>query len=131
MRKSGFSLIETVLVLVIIGISFLGLAVAMHNALTGVRKPEALSSATALAVKEAERLINTSFDYVISENLGSPQSYTGDFSSYSWEVRVNSIDDIQPNLGSDPTMDTYKIVEVRVYHDAIDYVAIIFLINDF
>ncbi|UCG35815.1 MAG: hypothetical protein JSW17_03190 [Candidatus Omnitrophota bacterium] len=130
MRKRSFSLIEIILVIVVIGISFVGLAVAIHNALIGIHKPEALSGATALAVKEAERLIATDFDYVTSENFGNPKSYFGDFSNYSWEVRVGSIDDVQPNLGSDPTMDIYKIVEVRVYHNAIDYVAIKFLIND-
>ncbi len=131
MHKRSFSLIETILVIVVVGISFLGLALLIYNAAMGIHKPETLSTATALAVKEAERIIATDFDFVGDEHRNAPQGYLGDFSGYSWEARVDSIDDVQPNLGSDPTMDDYKIVEVKVYHSVISPVAVKFLITDF
>lgn len=127
MRQKGFTLIELIIVIVVMGVACAGLAAAISASIINTHKPEVLSTATALAEKEAERVIRLAFSSVADENRGAPQSYTGAFSNYSREVRVDSIDTSQPNLGSDPTMANYKIVEVRVHHGAINYVAIKFL----
>lgn len=126
-HKSAFSLIEVVVVIVVVGIMSLGLAVAIQQAMSNIHKPETVSIATALAVSEAERVVVSDFSNVVDQNRDSPVSYTGNFSNYSWQVRVDSIDTAQPNLGSDPGMGTYKMVEVRVHHPVINYIKIIFL----
>ena len=122
--STGFTLIEIILVVVVIGIASLGLTAVMQQVLANSYYSEALSTATSLAVGEAERLTGLSFVSVSAENR---EPYTGALSAYSREVRVDSIDTAQPNLGSDPAMQNYKVVEVRVYHSAVNYVSIKFL----
>ena len=123
----GFSLIELVLVMTVISIASLGIVVAMQQALLDIHKPQAICGASALATKEAERVITLDFASIYDENRDSPLSYSGDYSNYSWEVRVDSIDDAAPGLGSDPGMADYKIVEIRVHHAAIGYIPMVFL----
>lgn len=113
--------------MMVIGVACAGLAAALCTSIINTHKPEALSSAASLAEKEAERVIRMAFSSVADENRGAPQNYTGAFSNYSWEVRVDSIDTSQPNLGSDPAMANYKVVEVRLHHGAIGYLALKFL----
>lgn len=127
MNKRGFSLIEVVLVILVVGVASLGLVVAMQQSLFDTPRPQVISTATALAAGEAERVIRLSFDSVLNQNRDAPASYTGNFAAYSWQVRVDSIDTAQPNLGSDPTMANYKVVEVRVHHTTIGYISIKFL----
>ncbi len=104
-----------------------GLAVVISQALTDTHKPEVLFAAMALASKESERVIRLGFSNVADENRGSPASYTGDFATYSWEVRVDSIDDAAPDLGSDSDMSDYKVVEVRIHQASIGYLSNKFL----
>ncbi|MFH1414388.1 MAG: type II secretion system protein [Candidatus Omnitrophota bacterium] len=127
MDKRGFTLIELTLVIVIMGLVCAGLAALIYQTLQGTHKPEVITIATALAKKEAERVIRFDFANLVDENRDSPLAYSGDLSQYSREVRVDSIDTVQPDLGSDPTMETYKVVEVRVHHASIGYLSIIFL----
>lgn len=123
----GFTLIELVLVIVVMAIASLGLAAVIQQALFDTHKPEVISTAAALAGQEAERLIRLPFTSIVDEHRDNPKNYTGNFQNYSWEVRVDSIDNAQPNLGSDPTMQDYKMVEVRVHHGAINYTFLKFL----
>jgi hypothetical protein len=116
-----------VIVIAVAGIASLGLSVTIQQALRDSYKPEVMATATALAVKEAERVITLSFNNTNNENRDNPQSFPGDFAAYSWQVRVDSIDTAQPNLGSDPGMQYYKMVEVRIHNSAINYVSIKFL----
>jgi prepilin-type N-terminal cleavage/methylation domain-containing protein len=127
-NKKAFSLIELILVVVVLGIAVFGLITVAQEVMLETHKPEVISTATALAEKEAERVTRLSFAAVDDENRDSPQSYGGNFSTYSWEVRVDSIDDAAPNLGSDPDMDNYKVVEIRIHHDLLGgYISLVFL----
>lgn len=119
MKEKGVSLIELILVIVVFGVAALGLVVAMQAAVLDLHKPEVITVAASLAEKELERVIALSFANVNDENRNSPQSYSGDYSAYSWQVRVDSIDDAAPALGSDSAMVNYKVVEARVSHLAI------------
>lgn len=112
MNKKSFTLIEIIMVIVIIGISFLGLAVTMQQVLLNIHKPQVISVAMFLAEGEAERLIKTGFAALVNE---STHSYSGSFSGYSRQVSVTNVDTDN------------KIVEVRVYHVAIGNVWLAFL----
>jgi len=114
-NNKGFTLIETVLVIFVVGISSLGLVSVMQQVLFDVHKPQVMSSAVSLAEMEAERVIRLSFGTVADENRDAPLSYSGDFSSYSRQVRVNAVD-----------ADT-KRIEIRVHHPAVGYVWLAFL----
>ncbi len=127
MTKKGFTLIEIVAVIIVIGIASLGLVGVIHQVLIDVHRPHTLTTATALAEGEAERVMGLSFANVVDENRGSPASYSGNFSNYSWEVRVDSLDSAAPSLGSDADMSDYKVVEVRVHHAAVGHVSLTFL----
>lgn len=124
MNKKGFNFIELVMVIVILGIVFSGLAVAVTQAVKDTFRPEVISVATALAEQEAEKVTQLSFANVVDQNRDAPLAYAGDYSQYGWEVRVDSIDTAQPNLGTDVSMATYKFVEIRIHNAAIGYLSV-------
>lgn len=115
------------MVIVVMGIVFSGLAVVIQQAIRDTYRPEFIMKATSLANKEAERLMQLSFANVVDENRDAPVAYTGNFTNFSWEVRVDSIDTAQPNLGTDPTMTDYKVVEVRIHNSALGDFSLKFL----
>lgn len=115
--KKGFSLIEMVLVILVVGISSVGLATAMRQALVSIHKPEVMSTAVALAEKEAERNMRLGFSAVTDEYRDAPASYAGNFSAYSRQTRVTV----------DPLDSNKKTVEIRVHNPAVGYVWIAFL----
>jgi len=117
--KKGFSLIEIVLVILVIGISSLGLVTVIQQVLFDMHKPQVMSIATSLAEKEAERIIRIGFAEIVDENRDAPAAYPGNFSAYGRQVRVS-------NLDSDN-----KIVEIRVHHIAIGYVWLAFLKSNY
>lgn len=127
MKAGGFTLIELIIAMVIIGISTSGLVVVMQQVMVDRHKPEIMLTATSLAADQAERVIRLSFDNVADENRGSPVSFGGDFAAYNWEVRVDSTNTTYPGLGADPMMQDHKVVEVRVHHNTINYISITFL----
>lgn len=127
MKKKGFTIIELVLVLVVMGIASAGLATVIAQSLINTHRTEVISIATALCLNEAERVTRLSFASVASQNCGSPQAYAGNLSNYRWEVCVDSIDNKQPNLGSDTAMSNYKVVDVNIYHSAIGSTTVRFL----
>jgi prepilin-type N-terminal cleavage/methylation domain-containing protein len=127
MPGKGYSIIELVVTLVIVGLAAAGVAAALVNGVLGGPRAEAISVATGLCAGEADRVMALSFASVVDQNRGSPVSFAGSFSPYSWQVRVDSIDTAQPNLGTDPAMANYKVVEVRVHHALVGYISIEFL----
>lgn len=127
MFKKAISLIEIVFVIIIIAIASIGLVVSISQVLFDMHKPQIIATAIALSSGEAERVIRLGFSNVLDQNRDSPASFSGNFSAYSWQVRVDSIDTVQPNLGSDPAMAKYKCVQVRVHHPVINYISVKFL----
>ena len=115
MKKNGFTLVEIIMVIIILGIASLGLVSVMQQVLFSVHKPQVMQVATGLAEKEAERVLNLSFATVQNEYFNAPAAYGGNFSAYSRQTRVNSVDS------------NNKIVEIRVHHVAVGYIWLAFL----
>lgn len=107
----GVTLIETMIAIVIIGIAFLGLVAVLTGAFTNATRDEVMSVAAMLATQEMERVLGLDFDDVANENRGSPESFGGDFSNYSWQVRMDAV---PTDIAVDPSKSDYKQVEVRV-----------------
>ena len=121
---TGFTLIEMVVVILVMGIAAVSLVFTMQQVLFNLARPEVISVSSALAVREAENIASAGFSSVSDQYRGAPQSYGGNFAAYDREIRVDSIDTAEPSLGSDAAMANYKVVEIRVHHPAINYVSI-------
>ncbi|MEI8012418.1 MAG: hypothetical protein WCI27_08085 [Candidatus Omnitrophota bacterium] len=102
--KKGFTLLELVMMIVVIGLSFGGLAVVTQQVVLNIHKPQVIATATALAEKEMERLKRLSFAATAAE---ASQNYTGSFSGYSHRTTVTSVDA------------DHKVVAVVISHPAI------------
>lgn len=107
----GFTLIETIISIVVIGIAFLGLLAMFTGVLTNAPRDEVMSIATMLARGEMERVIGLGFSNITDEHRDSPVSFGGNFNNYSWQVRV---DTVPTDIANDPSMNDYKQVEVMV-----------------
>jgi len=107
----GFTLIETIMAILVLSIAFLGLVAVVIGVFTNATHDEAMTIATMLAKGEMERVMGLSFANVDDENEDSPVAFTGNFSNYSWEVIVSAV---PVAIASDPTMTNYKQVEAMV-----------------
>jgi len=83
----GFTLIETIISIVIIGIAFLGLMAVVTGVFTNASHDEVLAIATTLAKGEMERV--SGLGWSVADDSGS---FSGNFSNYSWEVDVTDTD---------------------------------------
>ena len=107
----GFTLIETVIGIIVLGIIALGLFATFTGVFTKAVQDEVISVATSLAKGELERTARLSFASVVSQNAGSPVSFGGNFTNYSWQIVVNAV---PVAIASDAGMAQYKQVESRV-----------------
>ena len=107
----GFTLIETIMSIVIIGIAFLGLVAVFTGVFTNAVRDEVMTVSTMLAKGEMERVMRLDFSDVDDENRDSPANFGGDFTNYSWQVRVDAV---PTSIATDPSMTNYKQVEARV-----------------
>ena len=109
--RNGFTLIETVICIVVIGIIALGLFATFTGVFTNAVRDEVMSIATSLAKGEIERVARLSFASVVDQNRGSSVSFGGNFTNYSWQIRVDAV---SVAIANDPGMANYKQVESRV-----------------
>lgn len=107
----GFTLIETVIGIVVIGIIAIGLFATFTGVFTNAVRDEVVTIATSLAKGELERTARLSFAGIVDQNRNSPVSFGGNFSNYSWQIRV---DPVPIGIANDPGMVNYKQVESRV-----------------
>jgi len=107
----GFTLIETVIGIVVIGIIALGLFATFTGVFTNAVRDEVVTVATSLAKGEMERVTRLSFASVVDQNRGTPVSFGGNFTNYSWQIRVDAV---PVGIANDPGMTNYKQVESRV-----------------
>jgi prepilin-type N-terminal cleavage/methylation domain-containing protein len=107
----GFTLIETVIGIAVIGIIAIGLLATFTGVFTNALRDEVMTIATGLAKGEMERVSRLGFASVVDQNRGAPVSFGGNFSNYSWQVRV---DPVPAGIENDPGMANYKQVEARV-----------------
>jgi len=111
MKKNGFSLVELILVIVVAAIAVPALMFVFREASIKAVHDELSSTAVMLAEGELERVLAKSFSNITSENRDSPVSFGGNFSGYSWQIRV---DTAPQELANDPLMLQYKQIEARV-----------------
>lgn len=110
-RAKGFTLVELVLVIVVAAIAIPGVIFTFYELSRRSIYDEAMTTATMLAEGELERALQKNFASIIDENRDTPASFGGNFSAYSWQVRVDPVPD---GLAIDPLMSQYKQVEARV-----------------
>jgi len=89
-RQSGFSLIEVILIILIIGASFSGLSVVLSNTTVGNMDLDIATQAVFLARGKMAETKAKSFANVAS--VGST-NYGGDFSRYNYQVDVDYVED--------------------------------------
>lgn len=107
----GFTLVETVIGIVVLGVIALGLFATFTGVFTNACRDEILTVSTSLAKGEMERVTRLSFASIVDQYRDSPVSFGGNFSDYSWQIRV---DPVPAAIASDPGMADYKQVEARV-----------------
>ncbi|MBU4589360.1 MAG: type II secretion system GspH family protein [Candidatus Omnitrophica bacterium] len=83
----GFTLIETIISIVVIGIAFLGLVAVITGVFTNASHDEVIAIATMLAKGEIERVSGLGWPVVPDSG-----TFSGNFSDYSWEVDVTNTD---------------------------------------
>ena len=107
----GFTLIETVIGIVALGIIALGLFAIFTGVFTNAARDEVVTIATSLAKGELERTARLSFASIVSQHAGSPVSFGGNFTNYSWQIVVSAV---PVAIANDAGMAQYKQVESRV-----------------
>ena len=107
----GFTLIETIIGIVVIGIISLGLLAVFTGVFTNAARDEVLTVATSLAKGELERTTRLNYASIVDQNRGTPVSFGGDFANYSWQIRV---DPVPVAIANDAGMTNYKQIESRV-----------------
>ncbi|MBU1006988.1 MAG: type II secretion system GspH family protein [Candidatus Omnitrophica bacterium] len=114
--RNGFTLIETVISILIIGIAFLGLVAVLTGVFTHATRDEVMSVTTMLAKGEMERVTGEGWAFL--EGSGS---YSGNFSNYSWQVIMSAV---PVAIENDPYMANYKQAEVVVSNAMIGSVSL-------
>ena len=121
MKKRGFSLIELIMIIVIAAIAIPGVILTFYEISRKSVYDEAMNAAVMLAEGELERAMQKTFTDTVDENSDSPVSFGGNFSGYSWQIRVDSV---PANLAIDASMGQYKQVEARVTSNIIGDVSL-------
>jgi len=124
----GFTLIETVISIVVIGIISLGLVAVLTGVFTNAVRDEAMTVATMLAKGEMERVTRLDFVDVVDENRDDPENFGGNFSNYSWQVRVDAVPE---DIAEDAEMENYKQVEVRVTNTMIGDISLKTIVTNY
>ena len=112
-NKKGFSIIELLIAIVILSMAVGTLVVVLDEVIHAEVLPETLNISTALAEQEMERVTALRFASVVNEG---PIAYTGDFSSYTYEIKVTAV---PVDLANDPGMSNYKQVQIIVQHSVL------------
>ena len=107
----GFTLIETIIGIVVLGVIALGLFATFTGVFKNAVRDEVVTVATSLAKGELERVTRLSYASIVDQNRNSPVSFTGNFANYSWQIRVDAVPVV---IANDPSMTNYKQVESRV-----------------
>lgn len=126
-RRTGFTLIEVIIVILILGIALMPLGVLMVNALSKNTYPSAQITAAALAEGEMDRITNQKFSTVAA--VGST-AFSAPFAAYSYSVAVDYVDAgalNTPVVG--PT--NYKRVAVTVTSAASGNVTLVTLMTNY
>ncbi|MBU4148944.1 MAG: type II secretion system GspH family protein [Candidatus Omnitrophica bacterium] len=116
-NNKGFSLLELVLSIVIIGLCIIPIALSHQQAAAGSIQTKVLTVATALAEEKMEEAINAGFSGVSNTSL---TSFSSPFTDYSYQVTVHYVDALDLDTSIDPATSDYKNIEVQVSHGILD-----------
>jgi Tfp pilus assembly protein PilV len=109
MKNKGFTFIELIMIIVIVGIAVVPLIQMFTTSLKGSADAESNSIALELAQDKMEETKQLSFAAIASTS----GTFASPFTAYSYQVTVGYVDQNFNNSGS-PT--NYKKVEVKVIH---------------
>jgi len=110
-KNKGFTIVETVLVMVVAAVAIPGVILVFNEVMKKSINDEVIYTATMLAEGELDRVIQKDFVSITDENRNSPVSFGGNFSGYTWQIRVDAV---PAALVSDPNKLQYKQIEARV-----------------
>ena len=111
MRRAGFSLIEMVIAIVIIGIAFYALISVFITVAPRNVNVEDITKATHLAFEKMEETTVKNFTGVATV---SATSFTGDFSQFQYQVVVDYVTSTEPDVVAVGAT-SYKRVKVRTW----------------
>lgn len=111
MKSRGFSLIEMVIAIVIIGIAFYALISVFITVAPRNVNVEDITKATHLAFEKMEETTVKNFTGVATV---SATSFTGDFSQFQYQVVVDYVTSTEPDVVA-PGATSYKRVKVRTW----------------
>lgn len=123
-RQFGFTFIEMIIAIVIVGVSVTPLLMVLGNLVDKTILPEVHNIATHLAERELERVTSQRYSAVVSQ---AQTTYGGSFSKYSYEVQVTSV---PVALANDPTMIEYKQVRVIIRNSVVGAVQLTTLVTN-
>lgn len=111
MSKRGFSLIEMIIAIVVIGIAFYALISVFITVAPRNVNVEDITKATHLAFEKIEETTVKSFPGI--DSVGAT-SFTGDFSQFQYQVIVDYVTSSEPDVIA-PGATDYKRVKVRTW----------------
>ncbi len=120
-QQRSFSLVELIVVILVAGIGIAGVVFVFGELSRRSVYDEVMTTAVLLAEGELERAQGKNFADIQDENRDNPASFTGNFSNYSWQIRIDSV---PPALADDPGMSEYKQIESRVTNSIIGQVSL-------
>lgn len=123
-KTEGFSLVELVIAIVILGICLPSLALLFSQVMKTYGEPEVMQVATALAEQKMEEVTSLRYSDIVDDG---PTAFTGNFSNYTWQVIVSAV---PTSLANDPAMDDYKKIEVAVSSNIIGSVTLTTIVTN-
>lgn len=128
-NKRGVTLIELVVFIIIVSLIMIPLSVIIREVLARTVLPEHYSIAGELAKKEMERFIKGRMFSDISISTTGPNSYTGNFSQYSYTVTVGYVNSGDLNtIVAGPT--SYKMATITIARTGFPSVSLVTLATD-
>jgi len=111
-KAKGFTFIELIMIIVIVGIAVVPLIQMFTTSLKGSADTEATSIALELAQDKMEETKQLGFGGISSTS----GTFSSPFTAYSYQVTVSYVNDTFTDSGGSPT--NYKKVEVKVTHSS-------------
>ena len=127
MKSRGFSLIEMVIAIVIIGIAFYALISVFITVAPRNVNVEDITKATHLAFEKMEETTVKNFTGVATV---SATSFTGDFSQFQYQVVVDYVTSTEPDVVAVGAT-SYKRVKVRTWGGLSGIVELVTLVTTY
>ena len=109
-RKSGFTIIETIIVIMVLGITLTPFAILVATVMQKNVYSQAQATAVSLAEGELERITGTRFSLLANE---AQAAFSAPFMNYTHEVVVEYVNPLALNTPVVGPTD-YKRVEIRI-----------------